>query len=76
MKADDLRKAFRTKPYRPLDIVMNSGDRYRCPSPEIVIGESLVAVLESDGRIALLDLESIAAVEQSKRKTRGQPTKK
>ncbi|MBI4566774.1 MAG: hypothetical protein HY719_00090 [Planctomycetes bacterium] len=62
MIAADVRKVFRKRPFRPLEIVLSSGERFRCLSPEMTIGETMMAVLDDDGGIALLDVAAITSI--------------
>lgn len=64
MRADVLREVFSKRPYRPLEITLNSGDRFVIPHPEaIFIHESMVVFAPPGLEIPkIVDPQAISAV--------------
>ncbi|MBI4616912.1 MAG: hypothetical protein HY720_25085 [Planctomycetes bacterium] len=64
MRASTLRKIFARRPYRPLEITLDNGDRFLVTHPEaILIVEQLVAIaLPGEELMELISPEAISSV--------------
>ncbi|MBI4568100.1 MAG: hypothetical protein HY719_06850 [Planctomycetes bacterium] len=70
MKAKTIRETFRKTPFRPIEVVMNNGNHYHCPSPEIMVTAEWVCLSDELGGPLILDTDSIAEIRVSRARKR------
>lgn len=68
MKTATIRTLVAHRPFRPLEVCLNNGDRYRIGSPEILLTDTDLVALDSDGDFVWVDTDAVAAIKPLRRR--------
>lgn len=67
MNASVVRRLVSRRPYRPLVLHTNSGERIRVPSPEIIVTDTYLLSVDETGLPIWIDNNAIATISHARR---------
>ena len=70
MDVNEIRKQLRIRPFKPLEIHLDNGDRYLVTHPEVVVTDSIVVAVDEQGEAIYMAPEAISAIKLAKVKLR------
>ncbi|MFQ6116244.1 MAG: hypothetical protein ACE5NG_19475 [bacterium] len=70
MEVSEIRKQFEIRPFKPLEIHLDNGDKYVVTHPEIIITDSIVVAVDEDGEAIYIAPEAISAIKLAEDKSK------
>ena len=62
MKPSAIRATLRKRPFRPLELVLDNGERIRVATPEILVGDDWIATMDKHGGLILIAPEAVSLI--------------
>jgi hypothetical protein len=70
MEVSEIRKHLKVRPFKPLEIHLDNGDKYIVTHPEVIVTDSIVVAVDEHGEAIYMAPEAISAIKLAEQKIR------